>query len=97
MHETQDMGSIPGSERFPGVGNGNLLQYSCLKNSMGRGAQQATVHGVEKSQIRLRVHVHTHTHIHTQPVHTNHGLDPIASQYQYILRIAVSLCHVKSL
>ena len=33
-----DIGSVPGSGRFPGVGNGNLLQYSCLENSMNRGA-----------------------------------------------------------
>ena len=41
-----DMGSIPEMGRSPGGGNGNLLQYSCLKNSMDRGAWQATVHGV---------------------------------------------------
>ena len=41
-----DSGSIPGSERFPGEGNGNPLQYSCLENSMGRGAWWATVQGV---------------------------------------------------
>ena len=35
---------------YPGVGNGNPLQYSCLKNSMDRGASWATVHGVTKSQ-----------------------------------------------
>ena len=45
-----DTGSIPGSVRSPGVGNGNLLQYSCLENSMGRGAWWAIVHGVTKSQ-----------------------------------------------
>ena len=39
---------IPGLESCPGEGNGNLLQYSCLKNSMDRGAWRATVHGVEK-------------------------------------------------
>ena len=39
-----DWGSIPGSGRSPGEGNGNPLQYSCLKNSMDRGAGQATVH-----------------------------------------------------
>ena len=39
-----DPGSIPGSRRFPGEGNGNPLQYSCLENSMDRGAWQATVH-----------------------------------------------------
>ena len=37
--------SIPGSGRFPGEGNGNLLQYSCLENPMDRGAWQTTVHG----------------------------------------------------
>ena len=41
--------SVPGLERFPGVGNGNLLQYSCLENPMDRGTCQATVHGVAKS------------------------------------------------
>ena len=45
-----DMGSIPGSGGSPGVGNGNLLQYSCLENSMARGGWWATVHGVTKSQ-----------------------------------------------
>ena len=44
-----DLGSIPGSARSPGEGNGNPLQYSCLKNPMDRGAWQATVHGVTKS------------------------------------------------
>ena len=44
-----DEGSIPGLGRSPGKGNGNLLQYSCLENSMGRGAWQVTVLGVSKS------------------------------------------------
>ena len=48
-----DPGSIPGSGRSPGEGNGNQLQYSCLENSMDRGAWWATVHGVTKSQTRL--------------------------------------------
>ena len=43
-----DLGSIPGSGRSPGEGNGNPLQYSCLENPMDRGAWQATVHGVAK-------------------------------------------------
>ena len=43
-----DMGSIPGSARSPGVGNGNPLQYSCLENPMNRGAWQATVHGLQR-------------------------------------------------
>ena len=44
-----DPGSIPGLGKSPGEGNGNLLQYSCLENSMDRGAWWTTVHGVEKS------------------------------------------------
>ena len=43
-----DLGSIPGSGRFPGEGNGNQLQYSCLKNPVDRWAWQATVHGVSR-------------------------------------------------
>ena len=45
--------SIPGSGRSPGEGNGNLLQYSCLENPMDKGAWQATVHRVGKSQTQL--------------------------------------------
>ena len=48
--DERDTGLIPGSEGSSGVGNGNLLQYSCLENSMDRGAWQTTVHGVAKSQ-----------------------------------------------
>ena len=48
-----DPGSIPGSGRSPGEGNGNPLQYSCLENSVDRGAWQATVHGIAKSCTRL--------------------------------------------
>ena len=44
-----DMGSIPGSGRFPGEGNGNLLPCSCLENPTDRGAWWATVHGVTLS------------------------------------------------
>ena len=45
----EDPGSIPGSGISPGEGNGYPLQYSCLENSMDRGAWMATVHGVTKS------------------------------------------------
>ena len=45
-----DPGSIDGLGRSPGEGNGNPLQYSCLENSMGRGAWRATVRGVTKRQ-----------------------------------------------
>ena len=48
-----DLGSIPGSGRSPGEGNGNPLQYSCPENPMDRGAWQAIVHGVTKSRTRL--------------------------------------------
>ena len=48
-----DLGSIPGSGRSPGEGNGNPLQYSCLENPMDGGAWWATVHGVAKSRTRL--------------------------------------------
>ena len=48
-----DPGSIPGPGRSPGEGNGNPLQYSCLENSMDRGALWATIHGIAKSQTQL--------------------------------------------
>ena len=48
-----DLGSIPGWGRFPGEGNGNPLQYSCLENPMDGGAWWATVHRVARSQKRL--------------------------------------------
>ena len=48
-----DTSLIPGSGRFPRRGNGNPLQHSCLGNPMNRGAWQAIVHGVAKSQTRL--------------------------------------------
>ena len=46
-----DVGSIPGSGRSPGEGNGNPLQYSCLENSMDRASWRAIVPGVAKSWI----------------------------------------------
>ena len=49
----RDLGSFPGLGRPPGEGNGNLLQYSCLENSMDRGAWWATVHGVMKYGTQL--------------------------------------------
>ena len=48
-----DLGSIPGSGKSPGEGNGNPLQYSCLENPMDGGAWWATVHWVTKSRTRL--------------------------------------------
>ena len=53
---TGDPGSVPGLGRSPEVGNGNLLQYTCLENPMDRGAWQTRVHGVAKSQPQLSTH-----------------------------------------
>ena len=55
-----DLGSIPGLGRSSGEGNGDPLQYSCLENSMDRGAWWAIVHGVTKSRTWL-------TNAHTSP------------------------------
>ena len=57
----RDSGSIPGSGRFPGEGNGNSLQYFCLENPMGRGAWWVTVHGDTHNWV-TNTHTHTHTH-----------------------------------
>ena len=51
--DTGDTGLIPGLGRSPEAGNGNLLQYYCLENSMDRGSWQSTVPGVAKSQTQL--------------------------------------------
>ena len=52
-HSVGKLGLIPGSGRSPGEGHGNPLQYSCLENPLDRGACQATVYGVAKSQTQL--------------------------------------------
>ena len=49
----RDVGSIPGSGRFPGEGNGNPVQYSCLEHPVGREAWGATAHRVAKSWTQL--------------------------------------------
>ena len=54
-----DAGSIPGSGRSPGGGNGSPLQYSCLGNAMDSGAWRATVHGVAKSWRQLSTQEYT--------------------------------------
>ena len=51
--ELRDTGSIPGLGRSPGGGNGNPLQYSCLRNLMNSGAWQAAIRGVAKSRTQL--------------------------------------------
>ena len=67
-YSTSISGSIPGLGRSPGEGHGNPLQDSCLANPMDRGAWQASVHRVAKSQTQLSdslTQTHTHTHTHT--------------------------------
>ena len=59
--DTGDMGSFPGLGRCPGGGNINPLPYSYLENSMERGAWQATVHGIAKSQTQLTTCGHEET------------------------------------
>ena len=52
--DLRDEGVTPGLGRFLGGGNGNPLQYSCLENSMERGAWQATEHGIANSWMQLK-------------------------------------------
>ena len=59
-----DLGSIPGSGRSPGEGNGNPHQYSCLENPMDGGAWWATVYGVAKSWTRQSDFTFTHVYNH---------------------------------
>ena len=56
--DTRHIGSVSGSERSAGIENGKLLKYSCLGNSMDRGAWQTTVHGVEKNRTKLSNQAH---------------------------------------
>ena len=61
---TGDLGSIPGSGRSPGEGNGNPLQYSCLGNPMDRGIWHAAAHGSQRVGHDL---VTNHYHHHLLP------------------------------
>ena len=65
-----DLGLIPGLGRFLGEGNGDPPQYSCLENSMDRGAWRATAHGVAKSRTLLsNFHSLTHSLTHSHSCH----------------------------
>ena len=78
---TGDTGSIPGSGRSPGGGNGNPLRYSCLENPMDRGAWWATVHRVAKSQRRLKW-LSTHEHVCSIPFVLKVWLSRLQHQHQ---------------
>ena len=83
---------IPELRRSPGRGNGNPVQYSCLENSMDRGASWTTIHGVTSSQTLLSTHKHTDIQedkwgapFHTYPVTQQfHFLVFIKQIHQYI-------------
>ena len=66
-----DLGSIPGLGRSPGEGNGYPLQYSCLENSMDRGAWRVTALGVAKSRTRLSDQ-HTHNNEYVDSLGYDH-------------------------
>ena len=65
--DTAEAGLIPGLGRSSGGGNGSLLHYSCLENSMDRGARQATVHEAAKSWTRLSTHTHLQASYKSNP------------------------------
>ena len=69
--DPRNIGSIPGSERSPGGGNGNPLQYSCLENFMNGEAWWVTVHGVTESQREsqtwLSIYIHIYFTFHMKP------------------------------
>ena len=61
MQETQETtGSVPGSERFPGKGDGNPLQHSCPENPTERGAWQATILRVTELDMTERAYTYIH-------------------------------------
>ena len=77
----------PGSGRSPGGGNGNLLLYSCLGNSMDRGAWWATVPGVAKSQTQLSDYARMHANAGTwvQLLGQEDPLEKEMATHSYIL------------
>jgi len=66
--DVRDVGSIPGSGRSPGGGDGNPLQYSCLEDTTDRSTWWATVHRVTKHRTRLKQRTHKHESSVSVPV-----------------------------
>ena len=79
--DERDAGLIPGSGRLPRVGKGSPLQYSCLENSLERGAWQAVQSMEVQSQTRLSLTLHTHTQaaLNLHP----HGLETSADRESF--------------
>ena len=86
-----DTGLISGSGWSTGEGNGYPLQYSCLENSMARGARKATVHGIAKSQTRLGTHTHTHAHAHIAPHPTRSSASSDISRRSRLLPLLLDM------
>ena len=75
--DVRETGSIPRSERSPGEGNSNPLQYSGLESLMGRGAWRAIVHEVAKSRTQLSNGAHTHSCCRQRPAGTEDVLSAL--------------------
>ena len=74
-----DLGSIPGSGRSSGEGNGNPPQYSCLENPMDREAWWTTVHGVAKSRTRLSDFTSLHLELSMYSTTSSINIDSFSS------------------
>ena len=95
MRETcRRHGFSPWAERSPGVGNGNPLQYSCLENSMDRGAWRATVHGVAKNRTRLSNWAHSTILDVSQDVKVNSHTLLIGVYFEIMWQYLVKLVYV---
>ena len=86
--DVRDTGLTPRLERSPRGACGNLLQYSCLENSMDRGAWQSSVHGVARSQIwQKRLSAHAHLYIYTFLLGGRRGCFPCFLAYHMAQRL----------